>query len=113
MLPTSIRCNTCGNYIYKETKFNSRKENVIVENKKRKRDIEEMGDLMKSLENRTLDSKRGMDILAALDELKSMKLRHAVVSVDAMLEVLNQEEKEKELEEEDESLIIFRGSKVV
>ena len=42
-----------------------------------------------------------------------MKSRHAVVSIDAMLEVLNEEEKEKKLEEEDEALIIFRGSKVV
>ena len=29
---------------------------------------------MKSLENRTLDSKREIDILAALDEMKSMKV---------------------------------------
>ncbi|CAL5350719.1 unnamed protein product [Camellia sinensis] len=57
-----------------------------------------MGDAMKSLENRTLDSKREMDILAALDEVKSMR--------DAMLEVLqcSADEKEK-LEEEDETLI--------
>lgn len=41
---------------------------------KRKRDAEEMGDAMKSLENRTLDSKREMDIISALDEMKSMKV---------------------------------------
>ncbi|KAM7255693.1 hypothetical protein ACFE04_008591 [Oxalis oulophora] len=41
---------------------------------KRKRDSEELGDAMKALENRTLDSKREMDNLAALDEMKSMKL---------------------------------------
>eukprot|EP00261_Vitis_vinifera_P033022 XP_019074265.1 PREDICTED: coiled-coil domain-containing protein 94 homolog isoform X2 [Vitis vinifera] len=127
MLPMSIRCNTCGNYIYKGTKFNSRKEDVIgetylgiqifrfyfkctrcsaeltmktdpqnsdyvvesgatrnfepwraedeeAESQKQKRDAEEMGDVMKSLENRTLDSKREMDILAALDEMKSMRV---------------------------------------
>lgn len=33
-----------------------------------------MGDAMKSLENRTLDSKREMDIMAALDEMKSMRV---------------------------------------
>ncbi|KAM7495341.1 hypothetical protein LguiB_029950 [Lonicera macranthoides] len=141
MLPTSIRCNTCGNYIYKGTKFNSRKADVIGETylgiqifrfyfkctkcsakitmktdpqysdyvvelgaarnfepwraedevadeEKRKKDAEGMGDAMKSLENRTLDSKREMDILAALDEVKSMKSRHATVTFDIMLEAL-------------------------
>ncbi|KAF9606190.1 hypothetical protein IFM89_023645 [Coptis chinensis] len=160
MLPMSIRCNTCGNYIYKGTKFNSRKEDVLGETylgiqifrfyfkctkcsaeltmktdpqnsdyvvesgatrnfepwraedeaadkEQRKRDGEEMGDAMKSLENRTLDSKREMDILAALDEMKSMKSRHAGVSADEMLEALKRtaEEKEKKLYEEDEALV--------
>ncbi|KAJ4833470.1 hypothetical protein Tsubulata_008057 [Turnera subulata] len=168
MLPMSIRCNTCGNYIYKGTKFNSRKEDVVgetylgiqifrfyfkctkcsaelamktdpqnsdyvvesgatrnfepwraedehVDGQKRKREDEEMGDAMKALENRTLDSKREMDILAALDEMKSMKSRHATVSVDTMLEALQRTtaEKEKKWEEEDEALIrsIFRKPK--
>lgn len=160
MLPMSIRCNTCGNYIYKGTKFNSRKEDVIGETylgiqifrfyfkctrcsaeltmktdpqnsdyvvesgatrnfepwraedeetdeMKKKREAEEMGDAMKSLENRTLDSKREMDILAALDEMKSMKSRHATVSVDEMLAALQRTaaDKEKRIEEEDEALI--------
>ncbi|XP_010476849.1 PREDICTED: coiled-coil domain-containing protein 94 homolog [Camelina sativa] len=160
MLPMSVRCGTCGNYIYKGTKFNSRKEDVIgetylgiqifrfyfkctkcsaeltmktdpqnsdyivesgasrnyepwraedeeVDKDKQKRDAEEMGDAMKSLENRTLDSKREMDIIAALDEMKSMKTRHAHVSVDAMLEALQRTgaEKVKRIEEEDEAVI--------
>ncbi|XP_043699079.1 splicing factor YJU2-like [Telopea speciosissima] len=169
MLPMSIRCKTCGNYMYKGTKVSSRKEDVIGETylgiqkfrfyfkctkcsaelimktdpqnsdyvgeagatcnfepwraedeegekEKRRRDDEEMGDAMKSLENRTLDSKREMNNLAALDELKSMKSRHATVREYAVLEALQRktEEKEKKLAEEDEELIksIFsQGSK--
>ena len=45
-----------------------------VEQEKKKRAAEEMGDAMKSLENRALDSKRDMDILAALEEMRSMKV---------------------------------------
>ncbi|KAA0065558.1 coiled-coil domain-containing protein 94-like protein [Cucumis melo var. makuwa] len=112
MLPMSIRCNTCGNCIYKGTKFNSRKEDVIdpqnsgatrnfepwreedeaSEKEKHKRNAEEMGDPMKSLENRTLDSKREMDILAALDEMKSMKLRHATVKLNSYVRRISDDE---------------------
>lgn len=51
-----------------------------IEKEKQKRDDEEMGDAMKSLENRTLDSKREMDILAGLDEMKSLKVSPEVYS---------------------------------
>ncbi|XP_039143797.1 splicing factor YJU2-like [Dioscorea cayenensis subsp. rotundata] len=169
MLPMSIRCSTCGTYIYKGTKFNSRKEDVIgealsliqtylgikifrfylkctkcsaeitcmtdprnsdyvvesgatrnfepwrdedeaTETAKRKREEEEMGDAMKSLENRAMDSKQDMDILAALEEMKSMKSRHATVSIDLMLQALQKSVNEKE--EEDQALIrsIFQES---
>ncbi|MBA0612249.1 hypothetical protein Godav_012878 [Gossypium davidsonii] len=126
MLPMSIRCNACGNYICEGTKFNFRREDVYrrdtykgirmrrfyfkytkcsaemtiktdpqnknyvvesgatinkfepwraedeeVEKEKQKRKSQGiLGDAMKSLENRTLDSKREMDILAALDQIE-------------------------------------------
>ncbi|KAJ3671110.1 hypothetical protein LUZ60_008536 [Juncus effusus] len=173
MLPMSIRCGTCGNYIYKGTKFNSRKEDVEGENylgiqifrfyfkctkcsaeityktdpqnsdytvesgasrnfepwrnkdeevdkEKRKREEEEMGDAMKSLENKALDSKQDMDILAALEEMRSMKSRHASVSIDDVLGSLKRSSQQKEqnvtddLDEQDEALIksiVFRNSK--
>ncbi|KAK1550385.1 hypothetical protein Q3G72_018244 [Acer saccharum] len=70
---------------------------------------------MKALENRSLDSIRQMDILATIGELKSIKCKHAHVSLDSMLESLPQdkEKKKKKLEEEDEALIrsIFQKRK--
>jgi hypothetical protein len=33
-----------------------------------------MGDAMKTLENRAMDSKQDMDILAALEEMRSMRV---------------------------------------
>ncbi|CAA3013887.1 Hypothetical predicted protein [Olea europaea subsp. europaea] len=164
MLPMSIRCTTCGNYMYKGTKFNMRKEKAIWETylgipvfrfytkcnkcsaeitfktdpqnsdyalesgatrnfepwraeneEKRKRNIDDMGDAMKSLENRCLDSKRELDILVALDDIMSMNSRHERVTVDSTLEALQQknEANETKLEDEDEALIesVFKGAR--
>lgn len=141
MLPFSMRCNTCGEYMYRGKKFNSRKENVkeetylgirilrfyikcsvcsaeitfktdpknsdyvceygasrnfevwkdteqaIMEAKKERED-EDKSDSIKSLENRTLDSKLEMDVLDALDEMKAINQRHERVDTDSMLESL-------------------------
>lgn len=51
-----------------------RAEDEAEDSEKKKRNAEEEGDAMKALENRTMDSKREMDILATLDEMKSMKV---------------------------------------
>ncbi|GLT63154.1 hypothetical protein SLA2020_357360 [Shorea laevis] len=56
------------------------------ERQRRTREFEEMGDPLKSLENKTLDFKREMDNLAALDELKSLKSRQSALGFEAMLE---------------------------
>ncbi|XP_050281561.1 uncharacterized protein LOC126722451 isoform X2 [Quercus robur] len=64
----------------------SKKPNYqVAVSKKRKREAEEGGDALKSLENTTLGSKIE---IAALDEMKSMESQHAAVSADAMLEDL-------------------------
>lgn len=41
----------------------------------RSREEEERGNAMKALENRTKDSRREMDIMEALDEMRSLKAR--------------------------------------
>ncbi|KAJ3671559.1 hypothetical protein LUZ60_007638 [Juncus effusus] len=173
MLPATVKCGTCGNFMYKGTKFNCRKEDAVgeeylgiqmvrfyfkctnckaeitfktdpqnsdytiesgascnyepwrnndeeVDREKRKREEEEIGDAMKTLENKARDSKYDMDALASLEEMRSMKARHATVSNDNLLETLNrlaqQKEKNvmKDLDEQDEALIksiVFCNSK--
>uniref|UniRef100_M4C2K6 Splicing factor YJU2 n=1 Tax=Hyaloperonospora arabidopsidis (strain Emoy2) TaxID=559515 RepID=M4C2K6_HYAAE len=159
MLPFSIQCGTCGEYMYRGKKFNSRKEEVLEEtyhgiriyrfyikcitcsseitfktDPKRgdyvsehgcqrnfepwretedeqetadaQRVEEEKGDAMKALENRTLDSKREMDILDALDEIKAINQRHAKVDTDKLLQqhtdvgTGSQDERDRQLAED-------------
>ncbi|GAA6046857.1 hypothetical protein JCM3770_005678 [Rhodotorula araucariae] len=128
MSPFSMRCNTCGEYIYKGKKFNARKETVQgeeyygikifrfyikctqcsseitfktdpknsdyncehgaqrnfepwrgnedkVEEDKLARLEEEENNPMAALENKAIDSKREMDILDALQSIKSRNAR--------------------------------------
>ncbi|KAI0670719.1 hypothetical protein C8Q78DRAFT_1070248 [Trametes maxima] len=166
MAPFSMRCNTCGEYIYKGKKFNARKETVegedyygikifrfyikctlcsaeitfktdpkntdyaaehgasrnfepwrdekAVEEEDRLAKLEEEeNNPMKALENRTVDSKREMDILDALQDIRARNARNERVGQSAdLLERLHMEEIETEEdrerrreEEEDEKLV--------
>ncbi|EMS51183.1 hypothetical protein TRIUR3_16851 [Triticum urartu] len=113
-----IKCTRCSAEIAFKTDPQTR-----TTREKRKRAAEEMGDEMRALENRAMDSKRGMDALAALEETLSMRSIHARVSADRMLEILNHssctahhqnlKEGNTVLAEEDEELvrsITFRNS---
>ena len=73
---------------------------------------EEKGNAMKALENRTLDSKREMDILTALDEMRSLKARHETVDTETALAAIRRanaaEEDEQhpvDLDAEDEEAV--------
>eukprot|EP00164_Ancoracysta_twista_P005596 GFYU01007674.1.p1 GENE.GFYU01007674.1~~GFYU01007674.1.p1 ORF type:complete len:297 (-),score=59.62 GFYU01007674.1:434-1324(-) len=162
MLPMSIQCNQCAEFIYQGKKFNARKETVHGEDylgikifrfylkctrcsaeitiktdpknsdyvaetgaqrnfepwkqteddqaeAEAKREKEEEGDAMKALENRTLESKREMDIIDALSEIRDINTRHAKVDHDAVIDKLREKDKIEEvtddLEEEDEKLV--------
>ncbi|EKM55818.1 uncharacterized protein PHACADRAFT_256706 [Phanerochaete carnosa HHB-10118-sp] len=173
MAPFSMRCNTCGEYIYKGKKFNARKETVEGEDyygikifrfyikctlcsaeitfktdpkntdysaehgasrnfepwreeqvekeeDRLARLEEEENNPMKALENRTIDSKREMDILDALQDIRARNARNERVgqSVD-LLDRIHAEEMEteedvekKKAEEEDEALVRQVFSKV-
>ena len=158
MLPFSLKCYTCGNYLYIGTKFNMRKEtceedylgipilrfymkctycyseitittdpknhDYICENGGSRnyeawrdaraaehtliemREDEEKGNAMKFLENRTKTSKREMDILDALDEMRNMSRQNAKIDTDQLFEYINkrdsadiQQDNEEEIKE--------------
>ncbi|KAJ7647671.1 CWC16 protein [Roridomyces roridus] len=175
MAPFSMRCNTCGEYIYKGKKFNARKETVDGEDyygikifrfyikctlcsaeitfktdpkntdyaaehgasrnfepwrdEQETEEIDRLAKLeeeennpMKVLENRTTDSKREMDILDALQDIRARNARNERVgnttSVDLLArigieELENEEDLErKRMEEEDEQQVREVFSKV-
>lgn len=160
MAPFTMRCLTCGNYIYKGKKFNSRKEDAVgekylgiqiyrfyircplclseicfktdpentdyavetgayrtfqaeriaeleEERLREEKEEEEANNPMLALENRTKESRREMDVLDALEEIRDWNARNAHVKFDDLMErhlESEQEEREKE-EREDEALI--------
>lgn len=185
MAPYSMRCNTCGEYIYKGKKFNARKELVVgqdyygikifrfyirctqcsaeitfktdpknadyqaehgasrnfvptkedeagedgedekllTEQEKLERKLERMeGDPMKQLEARTIDSRREMEILDALQDIRTRNARLERVDTDAVLAKIHgrtsgsaqpagatatsiEEQQQAQAEQEDEALV--------
>jgi hypothetical protein len=147
MAPFSMRCDTCGEYIYKGKKFNARKETVegdeylgikifrfyircpkcsaeitfktdpknadyvaehgvarnfeswrdekfATEEASFRKQMEEERDPMKALENRTQDSKREIDILDALDEIRTRNAKIERVDADSVLNKIFEEKDE-------------------
>src|SRR4051812_26865814 len=86
-------------------------ERIEDEEERRVKEEEEENNPMKSLENRTLDSKREMDILDALDEIRTRNARNERVDADAALEKLSEEDREAvrwhltQEEDEDERIV--------
>eukprot|EP01025_Chloroclados_australasicus_P042627 TRINITY_DN4530_c0_g1_i1.p1 TRINITY_DN4530_c0_g1~~TRINITY_DN4530_c0_g1_i1.p1 ORF type:complete len:335 (-),score=44.57 TRINITY_DN4530_c0_g1_i1:664-1596(-) len=153
MLPMSIRCTSCGEFMYKGTKFNMTKEDVtgetylglyifrfymkcahcnstisfktdprnsdyavesgatrnyepwkeqeeIAKELQRKREQEEEGNAMKALENRTLDSKKEMDIMASLDEMRSHNIKMNKVTTEQVFQALRKQVEKEGIEDE-------------
>lgn len=139
MAPFTMRCLTCGNYVYKGKKFNSRKETAIgekylgiqiyrfyircpqclseisfktdpentdyvvdngayrtfqaeriaemeEERVVQEKEEEEANNPMLALENRTKESRREMDVLDALEEIRDWNARHAQVKFEDLME---------------------------
>ncbi|EAL67679.1 hypothetical protein DDB_G0279481 [Dictyostelium discoideum AX4] len=159
MLPMSIRCNTCGEYIGRGTKFNAKKETVQNEDylgikiyrfflrckkcaaeltiktdpknseyvcesgatrnyepwketdeeksNRMTKEQEEEQDAMIALENRTLESKREMEMLDALEEIKSLNSRNSEIDTEQLLEYnLQKQELEEKLQDEEDDLLV-------
>jgi len=164
MAPFTMRCNTCGEYIYRRKKFNARKENpqekylstklfrfrirctrcraeitfkTDPKNKdytaergakrnfepwreEKSEEAEEEDNRMEELEKKQMDSKREMELMDALDEVRASNARIDKLSrelnPDAILKLLNEQpvsemEEVEKLEKEDAELAkqVFGG----
>ena len=106
-----IKCTNCSAEV--TIKTDSKNSGYIVESgavgvyngleEEEKHEVAESA--LESLEKRTKVSKREIEVMAALDEMKSMKSRRASVSLDSLLEALNRRKKLKEENVEEELLI--------
>jgi len=171
MAPFSMRCTTCGEYIYKGRKFNSRMETVQNENylglriyrfyirctkciseitfktdpkssdyvmekgatrnfeslrrlqekierESKEVEQEEAANPMKALETRTRDSKREMESIEKLEELRDLNTRAAAIDPEKLIEdhlrvgqrMVEDEIKRQEQEDEDMIKNIFGKS---
>ncbi|KAI0315547.1 DUF572-domain-containing protein [Amylostereum chailletii] len=166
MAPFSMRCNTCGEYVYKGKKFNARKETVegedyygikifrfyikctlcsaeitfktdpkntdytaehgasrnfepwreekAVEEEDRLAKLEaEENNPMKALENRQTDSKREMDILDALQDIRARNARNErmgqtddLVARLGIEEIKSEEDEQRRLEDEEDDKLV-------
>ncbi|KAJ2691224.1 Pre-mRNA-splicing factor cwf16 [Coemansia spiralis] len=163
MSPFSMRCETCGQWIGKGTKFNARKESVegekfhsiqiyrfyircqrcaaeitfktdpensnyevekgalrnfepwreeqaLKEEKEQTKVEEEENNPIKALENRTEQSRREMDIMDALDEIRTLNAKgERVASADVLGAIASRDEgKSKRLAEEEEDELLAK-----
>lgn len=160
MAPFTMRCLTCGNYVYKGKKFNARKETVededyigirihrfyircpvclteIIfktdpkntdyavetgayrtfqaehlaeleeERLKEEKEEDEANNPMLALENRTKESRREMDVIDALEDIRDWNARKAGVKFEDLMDrhiLLEKQEAERQ-EQEDEAIV--------
>uniref|UniRef100_H2Z4N7 Splicing factor YJU2 n=1 Tax=Ciona savignyi TaxID=51511 RepID=H2Z4N7_CIOSA len=168
MAPFHMRCKTCGNYIYKGTKFNARMETVQTEDylglriyrfyikctkcvaeitfktdpenqdyaiehgatrnfeaeklleqeekKIQEKKEEDESNPMKMLEIRTRDSKREMEMMESLEELRELNERVAGLDYDGLLRKRQESEEDRALREkneEDEEVRKIFGNQII
>ncbi|KAJ3054522.1 hypothetical protein HK097_001597 [Rhizophlyctis rosea] len=119
-----IKCPVCSSEITFKTDYKNadyvaehgaqrnfepwRDDTAAEDSRKAERAQAEENNPMKALENRTLDSKREMDILDALDEIRTRNARNERVDADSLLgkiiveNALSKEEEKRRQEDEDD-----------